>query len=365
MAEFTLPANSKVGTGRTFEASSDAKDVRRFKIYRWDPASGQNPRIDTYEVDMAKCGPMVLDALIKIKNEVDPTLTFRRSCREGICGSCAMNIDGTNTLACTKACDDVRGDVRIYPLPHMPVVKDLVPDMTHFYAQYASIKPWIQTQSAGSARSGALAEQGRPGEAGWALRVHPVCLLLDQLPQLLVESGSLSGPGRAAAGLSVDRGQPRRSDRRAPGRPRGLVQTVSLPHHHELREDVPQRAESGQGHRGDQEDAGGAAVTVAWLRFRCIQARAPGARFFWTAAIMSEKSRFVWRCRRGMKELDVILEKFLAEGFDDLDEEQRQVFDRLLDEQDGQLLDWFYGRGEPQDAELRDMVRHIGRPYGV
>ncbi len=147
MAEFRLPANSVIKTGRTYPATNGATKVRRFKIYRWDPDSGENPRTDVYEIDLAKCGPMVLDALIKIKNEVDPTLTFRRSCREGICGSCAMNIDGTNTLACTQAIEDSKGDVKIYPLPHLPVVKDLVPDLTHFYAQYASIKPWIQTQT--------------------------------------------------------------------------------------------------------------------------------------------------------------------------------------------------------------------------
>ena len=147
MAEFRLPANSVIKTGRTYPATNGATKVRRFKIYRWNPDSGENPRTDVYEIDLAKCGPMVLDALIKIKNEVDPTLTFRRSCREGICGSCAMNIDGTNTLACTQAIEDSKGDVKIYPLPHLPVVKDLVPDLTHFYAQYASIKPWIQTQT--------------------------------------------------------------------------------------------------------------------------------------------------------------------------------------------------------------------------
>ncbi|MCG8434810.1 MAG: succinate dehydrogenase iron-sulfur subunit [Gammaproteobacteria bacterium] len=103
--------------------------------------------MDSYEVDLDKCGPMVLDALIKIKNEVDPGLTFRRSCREGICGSCAMNIEGTNTLACTKDISDIKGDAKVYPLPHMPVVKDLVPDMTDFYAQYAAIKPWMETQT--------------------------------------------------------------------------------------------------------------------------------------------------------------------------------------------------------------------------
>ena len=149
MAEFTLPKNSKVRPGRKFPAKAGARNVRTFRIYRWNPDDAENPRLDEYEVDLAACGPMVLDALIKIKNEIDSTLTFRRSCREGICGSCAMNIDGGNTLACTKAIEDCdAGDVKIYPLPHMPVVKDLVPDMTHFYAQHASIKPWIRTQSA-------------------------------------------------------------------------------------------------------------------------------------------------------------------------------------------------------------------------
>ncbi len=147
MAEFTLPANSRVRQGVTHKASPDAEQVKRFKVYRYDPDSGENPRLDTYEIDTAKCGPMVLDALIKIKNEIDPTLTFRRSCREGICGSCAMNIAGGNTLACTLSIDDIKGDVAIYPLPHMPVVKDLVPDLTIFYAQYASIKPWLQART--------------------------------------------------------------------------------------------------------------------------------------------------------------------------------------------------------------------------
>ncbi len=152
MAEFTLPANSKITKGKHFPAASGGKNLRTFKIYRWNPDDSANPRVDTYEVDLDQCGPMVLDALIKIKNEIDPTLTFRRSCREGICGSCAMNIDGGNTLACTKAIDECgRKEVPVYPLPHMPVIKDLVPDLSHFYAQYASIKPWLRTQSAAPA----------------------------------------------------------------------------------------------------------------------------------------------------------------------------------------------------------------------
>jgi succinate dehydrogenase / fumarate reductase iron-sulfur subunit len=144
MVEFALPANSKMSDGKSWP-SSGGKRPKTFKIYRWNPDDGQNPKVDTYQLDLDDCGPMVLDALIKIKNEVDATLTFRRSCREGVCGSCAMNIDGTNTLACTKNIGDVEGDIKIYPLPHMPVIKDLVPDLSQAYAQYASIEPWLKT----------------------------------------------------------------------------------------------------------------------------------------------------------------------------------------------------------------------------
>jgi succinate dehydrogenase / fumarate reductase iron-sulfur subunit len=147
MAELRLPENSRVVEGTTHPAPAGARQVVRFQIYRWDPEGDGNPRLDTFEIDRAECGPMVLDALIKIKNEVDSTLAFRRSCREGICGSCAMNIDGVNTLACTKFIDEVKGDVRIYPLPHMPVVKDLVPDLTQIWAQYASIEPWLKSET--------------------------------------------------------------------------------------------------------------------------------------------------------------------------------------------------------------------------
>ena len=147
MVEFSLPANSRVRPGKTYNASSGAKRVKRFNIYRWNPDEGGNPRTDNYDVDLDACGPMVLDALIKIKNEVDPTLTFRRSCREGICGSCAMNIDGVNTLACLKPIDEVKGEVRISPLPHMPVIKDLVPDLTQAYAQLRLIEPWLKSDT--------------------------------------------------------------------------------------------------------------------------------------------------------------------------------------------------------------------------
>ncbi|MBM3590419.1 MAG: succinate dehydrogenase iron-sulfur subunit [Alphaproteobacteria bacterium] len=149
MAEFTLPKNSKIDNknSKTFKADGKSKNVKVFEVYRYDPEDSEqkNPHIDRFEIDLDNCGPMVLDALIKMKSEQDSSLTFRRSCREGICGSCAMNIDGSNTLACTKSISECKSNtIKIYPLPHMPVVKDLVPDLTHFYEQYKSIKPWLQ-----------------------------------------------------------------------------------------------------------------------------------------------------------------------------------------------------------------------------
>ncbi len=147
MVEFSLPKNSVLKKGKSFPAPEGAVNIRRFEVYRWNPDRGENPRVDGYDIDMDSCGPMVLDAIIKIKNEIDSTLTFRRSCREGVCGSCSMNVNGKNTLACIKAIDDYKGTIKVFPLPHMDVVKDLVTDMTNFYAQYSSIKPWIETQT--------------------------------------------------------------------------------------------------------------------------------------------------------------------------------------------------------------------------
>jgi succinate dehydrogenase / fumarate reductase iron-sulfur subunit len=147
MVEFRLPRNSTVKKGRTWPAAASVSRTKSFRVYRWNPDDGQNPRTDVYQVDLDDCGPMVLDALIKIKDETDSTLTFRRSCREGVCGSCAMNIDGTNTLACTKFISEISGDAKIYPLPHLKVVKDLVPDLTNAYAQLASVEPWMKTQT--------------------------------------------------------------------------------------------------------------------------------------------------------------------------------------------------------------------------
>ena len=248
-----FPRNSRIAPGKTWTAPAGAKRVREFRIYRWNPDDGQNPRTDTYEVDLDACGPMVLDALIKIKNEIDPTLTFRRSCREGICGSCAMNIDGSNTLACLKPIADVKGAVSINPLPHMPVVKDLVPDLSLAYAQYRSIEPWLKSDirrrrptanackaarsapswtGCGSASCASAAPRAAPAIGGTATAtwVRPCCC------RPIAGSPIRATSNRRAAGCA--------------GRP---VQAVSLPHDHELHRDLPEEPEPREGDRGDQE----------------------------------------------------------------------------------------------------------------
>ncbi|KAH7664260.1 Succinate dehydrogenase/fumarate reductase iron-sulfur protein [Dioscorea alata] len=126
------------------EPPAKPKRTKTFSIYRWNPDNPSKPYLHNYEIDLNDCGPMILDALIKIKNEMDPSLTFRRSCREGICGSCAMNIDGDNGLACLTKIQASGGASTITPLPHMFVVKDLVVDMTNFYNQYKSVEPWLK-----------------------------------------------------------------------------------------------------------------------------------------------------------------------------------------------------------------------------
>jgi len=145
------------GLAASAQPAEKPERAKKFTIYRWNPEKpGDKPRMQEYTVDLNKCGPMVLDALIKIKNEMDPTLTFRRSCREGICGSCAMNIGGVNTLACLSKIEGNEKATKIYPLPHMYVIKDLVPDMNNFYQQYRSIQPWLQSNSAAAETKGQL-----------------------------------------------------------------------------------------------------------------------------------------------------------------------------------------------------------------
>jgi len=129
-------------------SAEEKKDKHRVLVYRTNPVDPEdNPKFVSYYVDLNECGPMVLDILLKIKNEYDPSLSLRRSCREGICGSCSMTTNGKNGLACITPIPVEEGITRVTPLPHMFVLKDLVVDMTNFYAQYKTIDPYLKRKA--------------------------------------------------------------------------------------------------------------------------------------------------------------------------------------------------------------------------
>ena len=153
MVQFNLPKNSKILKGKYFKDKTKSSNTKIVHVYRWDPEKNENPREDTFEVDMNTCGNKVLDVLNKIKAELDSSLTFRKSCAHGVCGSCAMNVDGVNTLSCMKSHKDIKGDLRIFPLPHLRVVKDLVGDLTKLYKQYESIEPWLKNKKTKSQKN--------------------------------------------------------------------------------------------------------------------------------------------------------------------------------------------------------------------
>src|SRR5665213_52307 len=258
LKRFPIPRNfgvtpeSRIGRGTTWPVSGSATRVKTFVIYRYDPDSSDNPRLDTFEVDLNDCGPMVLDALIWIKNKVDSTLTFRRSCREGICGSCAMNIDGTNWLACTRFISDLATPATIYPLANMRIIKDLVPDLTHVFAQYAAIKPWLQSRTPEPEKERLQSPQERSQLDGYYECILCFCCT-SGCPSHWWKGNRLLGPAvllQAWRWLTDSRDETEGERLDALEDP---FSALSVPHHSQLHPDVSQRIESWQGHRRDQE----------------------------------------------------------------------------------------------------------------
>jgi len=194
---FGLPRSSKIGTGKIWPAPEGARRAKAFKIYRFDPDRHEGPRIDTYHVDLDECGPMVLDALFFIKNRIDSTLVFRRSCGEGDLRQLLDEYRRHQHYRCTKPISDIKGRVRIYPLPHLPVIKDLVPDMTDFFAQYASIEPWLKTKSPTPEKEWRQSPEER-ASARRPVRVYSLCLLHHGMPELLVERHPVSWAGHSS-----------------------------------------------------------------------------------------------------------------------------------------------------------------------
>src|SRR3990167_4729419 len=124
----------------------------RFQIYRYNPETDNEPSMQEFEVEVPEGRDMMLLEALQLLKEKDPTLTFRRSCREGVCGSDGMNINGKNGLACTTSVKSLKQPVVIRPLPGLPVVRDLIVDMSMFYKQYERIKPFLQNSAPAPAR---------------------------------------------------------------------------------------------------------------------------------------------------------------------------------------------------------------------
>ena len=374
MAEFRLPKNSRIRKGKHFAAADGASNMRTFAVYRYDPDSGENPRVDTYEIDMDSCGPMVLDALIKIKNEIDPTLTFRRSCREGICGSCAMNIDGGNTLACTRAIDEVKGDVKIYPLPHMPVVKDLVTDLTNFYAQYASIKPWLQSRTPPPPDQ----ERLQIKEDQELINEPAACILCaccsTSCPSYWWNSDRYLGPAALLAAYrwlvdSRDEATGERLDElEDPFRlyrchtimnctqtcPKGLNPAQAIAETKKMlaeRKDTDCRS---RGSRGAARHRARALRPTGPLRNRALSPES-GAR------LMSEESRLRWQCRRGMRELDELLLRYLEESYPADSEDDKAAFWAVLELADPELNGYLLQRETPSSEPIARVINRILR----
>ena len=293
-----MTANSNVETGAV--AAATGTRTVRFEIYRYDPDKDAKPYMQKLEVQLQPTDKMLLDALIRIKSDVDDSLSLRRSCREGVCGSDAMNINGKNGLACITNLRDLKEPIVLRPLPGLPVIRDLIVDMSQFFKQYNSIKPYPDQRHAAAREGAAAVARGTRG-AERPVRVHPVRLLLDQLPELLVEPGQVRRPGRPAAGLPVHRRQPRPGHQRAARQPERPVPPVPLPHDHELRRRLPEGAESDARDRQDPGHAGPA---------RCL-----------TMGVVIgdlERRRLRWRARRGLLENDIIVTRYLDRHGQDL-----------------------------------------------
>ena len=336
---------------------------RTFQIYRYDPDQDAKPRMQTMEVELDGHERMLLDALMKIKAQ-DPSLSFRRSCREGVCGSDAMNINGKNGLACITNMQTLKGTVVLKPLPGLPVIRDLIVDMTQFFKQYDSIKP-VPDERQHAARKGAPAIARRARRTERLVRMHPVRELLDQLSQLLVEPRQVRRAGRLASGVSIYRRQSRPGDRRAAGQLGRSVPALSLPFDHELRRCLPEESQPDSGHRQDQGTDGAARGLIGPFHFsfsepplpRVTPVNFPARPDAFLDAPGLSKLR--WRCRRGLLENDLLIERFFVRCNARLTIAEADALHALMELSDNDLLDILLRRHEAEGIWVTPAIRTL------
>ena len=342
-----MTANSNVETSAVAGAATGTRTVR-FEIYRYDPDKDARPYMQKLEVRLQPNDKMLLDALMRIKSDFDDSVSFRRSCREGVCGSDAMNINGKNGLACITNLRDLKEPIVLKPLPGLPVIRDLIVDMSQFFKQYNSIKPYLINDTP-PPETERLQSPGGARGAGRPVRVHPVRVLLDQLPELLVEPGQVRRPGGPAPGLPLHRRQPRPGHERAAGQPERPVPAVPLPHDHELRRRLSEGPESDP---GDQQDPRHAGAAGGLGPRRCPSRRSSAT---WSAAGCGGGP--AGACSRTTSSSAA---SSTGEG-DALDVTEVLALEALLDLPDNELIDLLLARKDPQGALDNNAVRNLLR----
>ena len=295
----------------------------KFRIYRYDPEQDAKPLLQEYDVALDPHDRMLLDALIRLK-AVDDTLSFRRSCREGVCGSDAMNINGKNGLACITNLKTLKEPVELRPLPGLPVIRDLIVDMSQFFKQYHSIKPYLVNDTPPPERERLQSPAEREELDGLYECILCACCST-ACPSFWWNPDKFVGPAGLLAGLPIHRRQPRPRPEPAARQPRGSVPPVPLPHDHELRRRLSEEPQSDARDREDQGSDGeasgltqcnGQRVTPRdnGLRAAAAATESTGRNTRSTGTTIDDRrlNRIRWRCRRGMLENDLVLARFLA-----------------------------------------------------
>jgi succinate dehydrogenase / fumarate reductase iron-sulfur subunit len=231
---------------------ADLLTPMKFRIYRYDPEKDAKPYLKDYDVALDPHDRMLLDALVRLK-AVDDTLSFRRSCREGVCGSDAMNINGKNGLACVTNLKTLSEPVVLKPLPGLPVIRDLIVDMSQFFKQYHSIKPYLVNDTPPPEKERLQSPEEREELDGLYECILCACCST-ACPSFWWNPDKFVGPAGLLQAVPVHRGFARPRDQRAARQPRGPVPAVPLLLDHELRRRVPEGPQPDARDRADQGD---------------------------------------------------------------------------------------------------------------
>ena len=307
----------------------------RFSIYRFNPETDKRPHMQAYELP-DDCGAvMLLDALVLLKQQ-DDGIGFRRSCREGVCGSDGMNINGRNGLACITPLKDLKQPIELRPLPGVPVIRDLIVDLTQFYTAYRAVKPWVINHDPEPEIERLQSPEERDKLDGLYECILCACCTT-ACPSFWWNPDKFLGP---AALLQAWRFLADSRDQATGERLDDLEDPYKLFRCHTIMnctEACPKGLNP--------------AKAIGHIKMMLAKAR----------PLMDERrmERLRWRCRRGLLELDVVLKNFLDQGYTSLTPAEQDAFDKLLAVPDNILWAYVQGSENPPEKELSQIVSKI------